>query len=141
LVADWLVSEQWLFDRYRALLSHAAWREPIPFDVRTPLPPYVMIFDGQKLLAVAALNRHFGLGTLVLRRLPAQLVADAMPPDWTQEITRSERSMMLCLAGEWIFIDRYIKQVGHRGPASANPLGDDAPGAVSSWLWYLYRPL
>ena len=183
LVADWLVSEQWLFDRYRALLSHAAWREPIPFDVRTPLPPYVMIFDGQKLLlsrawllaghkdaaavrellsedlrfwrqvlqssdvlitkmiAVAALNRHFGLGTLVLRRLPAQLVADAMPPDWTQEITRSERSMMLCLAGEWIFIDRYIKQVGHRGPASANPLGDDAPGAVSSWLWYPYRPL
>lgn len=179
LVADWFVSEQWLFDRYRALLSHAGWLEPIPFDVRAPLPSYAMIFDGQKLLlsrawllaghkdapavrellsedvrfwrhvlqssdelitkmiALAALNRHFGLGTLVLRRLPAELVVEAEPQDWTREITASERSMMRCLAGEWAFADRYIKEIGHRGPVSA----DGATDTPTGWLWHLYAPL
>jgi hypothetical protein len=49
-VGKWLQTEEWLLDRYLALLERAGWLEFAPFDVRAPLPTYDMIADGQKLL-------------------------------------------------------------------------------------------
>jgi hypothetical protein len=54
IVREWLVSEDWLLNRYRALLNHSGWLEPLPLDLRAPLPGYGGIFDGQKLLLTRA---------------------------------------------------------------------------------------
>lgn len=51
-----------------------------------------------KMMATAALRRHFRWGNLVLRDAP-----EAMPPQWEAEITDAERSMRDCLIGEWMF--------------------------------------
>lgn len=56
-----------------------------------------------KMIATAALNRHFELGNLVLRALPRQKVASAVPPTWRLPISDAERSMLRCLVGEWEF--------------------------------------
>ena len=53
-LAAWLASEQWLLERYRALLAHPAWSETLPFQINTPLPPYQNAAEGQKLLLAQA---------------------------------------------------------------------------------------
>jgi hypothetical protein len=124
----------------------------VPFDIRAPLPPYSLVFDGQKLLlakayllagqkdaagvrtllsddvrfwrrvlassdilitkmiAVAALNRTFGVGNLVLRRLPADLELAGMPAEWGTPLTDNERSLLRTFTGEWVFGDRLFRQ-------------------------------
>jgi hypothetical protein len=54
IVGEWLKSEEWLLNRYRALLNHSGWIEPLPLDLRAPLPAYSGVFDGQKLLLARA---------------------------------------------------------------------------------------
>jgi hypothetical protein len=49
----WSASEGWLLARYRALITHVGWRE-VPFRLDTPLPPYGLIIDGQRLLLLNA---------------------------------------------------------------------------------------
>jgi hypothetical protein len=63
-----------------------------------------------KMIAVAGLRRHFKFANLVLRRLPAGSEAQARPPEWDAEITRSERSMMRTLVGEWVFASHILEQ-------------------------------
>jgi hypothetical protein len=63
-----------------------------------------------KMIAVAALNRTFGVGNLVLRRLPAELQLEGMPQEWTMQLTDAERSLLRCFAGEWIFGDTFLRQ-------------------------------
>lgn len=53
-IAAWLASEAWLLERYRTLLAHPAYQETLPFDMRTPIPPYLAVHEGQKLLLVQA---------------------------------------------------------------------------------------
>ena len=164
IVDEWFASEQWLFDRYRTLLSHSGWRQPKPFDLTARLPAYGTIFQGQRLLllrartlaergdvagvrellaqdahfwrmvlessdllidkmiAVAALNRHFGLGNLVLRQLPADRAMQAMPQEWTQEITPAERSMTCTLAGEWEYFNDLLRKTKEHEPLIYRPL-------------------
>jgi hypothetical protein len=152
VMREWTESEQWLLDRYLTLLRHPGWLETVPFDIRAPLPPYSLVFDGQKLLlakayllagqkdaagvralldadvrfwrgvlassdilitkmiAVAALNRTFGVGNLVLRRLPADLALTGMPQEWTAPLTDAERSLLRTFTGEWIFGDHLFRQ-------------------------------
>ncbi|MES3022121.1 MAG: hypothetical protein V4857_11120 [Pseudomonadota bacterium] len=151
-IAAWLASEQWLFERYRALLAHPAWREDMPYDVQLPLPAFRTVIEGQKLLhlkawqlagqddvaavkalleadirfwrqslvssesliskmvAVTAISRHFSLGALVLRRLPAQLGLQAMPPQWLTPVTDAERSMLRPFAGELKFFQNSLRR-------------------------------
>jgi hypothetical protein len=182
LLAEWATSERGLFDRYRTFLAHPGWFESIPFDVRTPLPGYARIFEGQKLLlsqawvlagrgdaagvrelleqdvrfwrhvlessdilitkmiAVSALNRHFTFGNLVLRRLPAPVVADAVPREWRLEITDSERSLLRPLVGEWIFAQktlRYLQSCDWQPCASDS----EASSALRSALSRLAAPM
>lgn len=50
VMQEWLVSEQWLLDRYLTLLQHSGWLETKSFEVSAPIPPYSLVTDGQKLL-------------------------------------------------------------------------------------------
>jgi hypothetical protein len=52
-ISEWITSEQWLLDRYVALLKHPAWRE-LPPDERLPLPPYQFAMEGQKIYLAQA---------------------------------------------------------------------------------------
>jgi hypothetical protein len=63
-----------------------------------------------KMIAVAALKRHFKMGDLVLRRLPAEREAAGRPAEWATEMTIPERSMMRTWVGEWVFLDTFTKQ-------------------------------
>ena len=63
-----------------------------------------------KMIAIAALKRHFKLGNLVLRRLPADLESAGRPPEWSAEITLAERSMKRTWVGEWMYLTRVLEQ-------------------------------
>lgn len=56
-----------------------------------------------KMIAGAAIRRHFALGNVVLRELPAAQAASAIPALWRQPLTATERSMARAYAGEWHF--------------------------------------
>jgi hypothetical protein len=75
-----------------------------------------------KMIAVAALNRHFGLGNLVLRRLPADRAMEAMPREWTQGISAAERSMTRTLAGEWEYFNGSLRKTKAGEPLIYRPL-------------------
>lgn len=56
-----------------------------------------------KMIATAAIQRHFAMGNLVFRRLD-EVGADTSPPtSWGVPMDRSERSMLRAFAGEWRF--------------------------------------
>jgi hypothetical protein len=63
-----------------------------------------------KMIAVAALNRHFGVGNLILRKLPADLQMAAMPEEWRMPMTDDERSMLRTFVGEWIYGQGLIRE-------------------------------
>jgi hypothetical protein len=54
ILQRWLNDEQWLVARYEALLAHASWREPTPFDLRIPFPSYSIVLDAQRVFHVRA---------------------------------------------------------------------------------------
>ena len=56
-----------------------------------------------KMVATAAIRRHFTMGNLVLRELAQQGVDASPPPSWNMPIDRAERSMHRAYAGEWQF--------------------------------------
>jgi hypothetical protein len=71
-----------------------------------------------KMIATAAINRHFELGSLIFRELEPGKAMSAVPANWSVEISESERSMRRCLVGEWMYmsaalrdmdVDRYVK--------------------------------
>jgi hypothetical protein len=66
-----------------------------------------------KLMAAAALRRHFEFGNLILRELPAEAIAASVPAEWHEEISLSERSLLKALAGEWLYLDRYVHEAKH----------------------------
>lgn len=84
-----------------------------------------------RMVAVAAVERHFQLGPLALRELPAPLVPDAVPASWNQPLTDAERSLMRPVAGEWRLV--------RAGLVSAIEPG--ATGAEPGWTARFRRPL
>lgn len=54
-----------------------------------------------KMIAVAAIRRHFAWSNIILRRLPADTAAAAIPATWNAPLSDAERSMLRPLAGEW----------------------------------------
>ncbi len=153
IIDEWLVEEQWLLERYRALIKMSEYEEIVNIDVSAPLPSYRFIYAGQrlllakawmladkgnfdsartllekdlsfwrmvlansdhiltKMLATAAVTRHFKYGNLVLRRIPEHELPDAIPGSWHIPINLSERSMRRCLVDEWLFTDRIIHSI------------------------------
>ncbi len=65
-----------------------------------------------KMIATAAIDRHFKLGNVALRRLPQAVAADGIPASWRSAISDEERSMKRSFAGEWAFFDRSMKNIG-----------------------------
>jgi hypothetical protein len=55
-----------------------------------------------KMIATAALDRHFELGNLILRDLGLD-GEQAMPDEWRIAISPAELSLSRCIVGEWIF--------------------------------------
>jgi hypothetical protein len=90
-----------------------------------------------KMIALAALRNHFFFSNLVLRRLPASQVMDALPPDWLREFSEDERSMHLVMAGEWKWVEESVGDELDGGLLS-NML---EPTLVDRSLYYLGRPL
>jgi hypothetical protein len=56
-----------------------------------------------KMIATAAINRHFEIGSLVFRKIQSGNVLNAVPANWRVPISDSERSMRRCLVGEWMY--------------------------------------
>lgn len=177
---DWqpTETEALALQRYRALLTHRAWRE-VTFRATAPLPPFSDVLHAQrlhqvsmlqhaakgevdavragleadvvywrgaqrnaeilidKMIALAALRNHFFFSNLVLRRLPASQVMDAVPPDWLREFSVDERSMHLVMAGEWKWLEGSISDELDGGLLSKML----EPTLVDRSLYYLGRPL
>lgn len=62
-----------------------------------------------RMVAVAAIRRHFMLGSMVLAALPPDQIADAVPPAWRAPFTAQERSMLRSMAGEWRWADAVVR--------------------------------
>ena len=56
-----------------------------------------------KMIATAALRRHFEWGSMAVHGIPSDSVASALPNEWRQPMTDAELSLRRTLAGEWIF--------------------------------------
>jgi len=94
-----------------------------------------------KMIATAAIIRHFKLGNIVLRRLPQEVAADGIPASWRAAISDEERSMTRTLAGEWAYVDESTKRIKAN---SENAFGDSLGlTAVAVWdqvMWALLEP-
>jgi hypothetical protein len=86
-----------------------------------------------KMLATAAILRHFKLGAIIMRTLPPEHVGEATPAEWRVAITNDERSMRRCMTGEWIFTSGMIRDLD-RELAAALTMNDSVAGKVISSL-------
>ena len=64
-----------------------------------------------KMIATAALARHFELGNLILRDLDPQAAALVMPEDWRVPLSDDERSLRRCMVGEWMLTSGLAKSL------------------------------
>lgn len=83
-----------------------------------------------KLVAASAIERHFAMGNIVMRQLPASTAMDAIPDSWREPISARERSMERALANEWEFSDNAIGLAAKTG--DKRPSADDD---ISETLW------
>jgi hypothetical protein len=63
-----------------------------------------------KMIATAALQRHFEWGNLALRGLSANAALAATPAEWRTPLTATELSLRRALAGEWIHVSGTLTQ-------------------------------
>lgn len=93
-----------------------------------------------KMIATAALQRHFAWSNLVLRRLPPDAARSAIPELWRAPISESERSMLRSLAGEWAFFDHAIR---HAMEDDVHPLDMSSHEASTAKrvLWRMTHPM
>ena len=95
-----------------------------------------------KMIATAAISRHFKMANLVIRNTPKSLTHEAVPPSWRNPIDAYERSMQRCYVGEWIFADNSVKNNIKNDLNLLPP--DYESGDYSLWssmLWILMEPL
>jgi hypothetical protein len=92
-----------------------------------------------KMIAVAALKRHFSWANAILRRLPSNKVMAATPESWSLPISEQERSLLRCLIGEWKFFNGMIGQV-KEGHISTLEYEEDIT-IVDRAAWYLAIPM
>jgi len=64
-----------------------------------------------KMIATAALKRHFEWGYRILRKLPAGKLGVAIPDGWRHGISDAERSMIRCMVGEWMFTSEILQNM------------------------------
>jgi hypothetical protein len=71
-----------------------------------------------KMIALGGLHRTFGIGNLVVRQLPPELQLQGVPEEWKVPLTDRERSLERCLAGEWMFANRSMRDALGRAMGS-----------------------
>jgi hypothetical protein len=91
-----------------------------------------------KMIATAAITRHFELGNLVLRQIGPENVMSAVPAGWSVPISGSERSMRRCLMGEWLFMSTSLRNLD----VGLDALRDDSilSSVERRLMMPLYRP-
>jgi len=95
-----------------------------------------------KMIATAAIVRHFEFGNLVLRRLPQKSAAEGIPASWRAEISDEERSMKRSFAGEWAFFDEITKRtLADSEDEFGKWMGRTDSGAWDRAMWGLMKPL
>ena len=67
-----------------------------------------------KMTATAAINRHFEMGSLVLRKFDPSAISKAVPPEWAVPISGIERSMLRCFVGEWVYSSNMLRELSSR---------------------------
>lgn len=94
-----------------------------------------------KMVAVNVLNRHFTIGNLAIRRLPAQLQLAALPEQWTAPLTDDERSMLRCFTGEWIWSGEVYGRLASGVDSPFDTDGDRDGGFLDGVMNRASRPL
>jgi hypothetical protein len=64
-----------------------------------------------KMIATAALYRHFELGNEVVRRVPAARATNILPASWQTPLSDAERSMTRVFTGEWVYASNVLQEV------------------------------
>jgi hypothetical protein len=64
-----------------------------------------------RMIATAAITRHFELGNLIFREIPPGDVMAAVPAEWNVALSESELSMRRCLVGEWTFMSAALRNM------------------------------
>jgi hypothetical protein len=62
-----------------------------------------------RMIATAAINRHFELGSLIFGQMRPADVMSAIPANWRIAVSESELSMHRCLVGEWMFMSAALR--------------------------------
>jgi len=75
-----------------------------------------------KMIAVTAINNHFFLGNLSLRKLPVAQQSAALPPAWRKQMTPEELRLLRGLAGEFHWIQGLLRR---QTPEQLAELDDD----------------
>jgi len=78
-----------------------------------------------KMIALAAIRQHFSFASYVLRELPAERVAEAIPAPWNQEFTAAERSLLRVMAGELLLAEEMLAAEGSSGYARLDESEDE----------------
>jgi hypothetical protein len=94
-----------------------------------------------KMIATAAITRHFKLGASALRELPPRLVAAATPTDWDVGLTSQELSLSRVLAGEYVVTANMLRNTRAREVA-VDMVEDEglAPLWVARFSAHFYQP-
>lgn len=94
-----------------------------------------------KMIATAAVAKHFKFGNLLFRELHGQGTSVSLPAVWLQPITLEERTMRRCFVGEWLFSESIINDYRN---SKIYPLSDsfyaDEQSLADAVAWRLIKP-
>lgn len=93
-----------------------------------------------KMVATSAIQRHFKMGNLIIRRLPAESLAAAVPNAWHDPISKDERSMRRSWAGEWLYGKNIIDEFSENGMLEGETVSSTGISIWSGLLWKILSP-
>ncbi len=132
-----LLANTWLAARHTNTSAVKAMLEQdIRFWRRLQASSDVLI---SRMIAIAAIQRHFDWSQAILRQFPPEKMIEAIPDNWHSPISRTERSMLRTWVGEWQFVNRITQQ-------TLDELGfpidfEQDHSLLEKSLWFLGKPL
>jgi hypothetical protein len=95
-----------------------------------------------KMIATAALKRHFGVANIALRRASVPIQQQAIPSEWRVPISDDERSMRPVMIGEWVLSSSLTRELAVSPlPPAYSGTWVDGDSFLSTISWYLAKPL
>lgn len=89
-----------------------------------------------KVVAARAVEQHFTMGNLALRRLGPASALKGVPDGWRIPVSGRERSMAKVMANEWKFSDAQLRLV----TTSSAPIPAEAEAGLSDHVSNLFAP-